>query len=82
MSLGKEIDCSASENCLLGVFHSGVFQEMKDTINTSFKDLQGAAPEVFATSSLGICYPLWSSKKYCQSTSGGWQSRTRWKTST
>jgi hypothetical protein len=58
MSLGKEIyiegDGSISGNCLLGVFHSGVFQEMKDTINTSFKDLQGATRVVFATSSLGM----------------------------
>ncbi|CAB4042105.1 Hypothetical predicted protein [Paramuricea clavata] len=58
MSLGKEIyiegDGSISENCLLGVFYSGVFQEMKGTINTSFKDLQGATRVVFATSSLGM----------------------------
>lgn len=58
MKLGKEVyidgDESLSERCLLGVFHSGVFQEMKDTINTSFKDLQGATRVVFATSSLGM----------------------------
>lgn len=63
MSLGEAAfipgEGEKSGRSLLGVFHSGVFQKMKDVINTSFKDHQGPTRVVFATSalSMGVNFP-------------------------